>query len=140
MLTTANWQDVKTLLQAKSDALRAAAEATGAVDYVGTITGGDPTIELSYSYSNGTSYAGIKRNGKITYTGGIFSKMVFNERKGESSGFPPNTVVLRSKKWTMGDQGVSIPGYPFGALVVATLVGLALILQKSPATNSLFKN
>jgi hypothetical protein len=131
VLTITNWQNVKTLLQAKSDALKLEAEAMGATDYVGTISGSDPTFELSYSYSNGTSDTGVKCNGKISYTSGVLAKLVFNiEWKGDTSALPPNTVVLQSEKWTMGDQDVGIPGYPFGALVVATLVGLALILRK----------
>ncbi len=131
VLTTVNWQNINDLLQAKSDTLQAEAVASGATDYVGAITGSNPTLELSYSYSNGTSDTGVKRNGKITYTNGILSKLVFNEeRKGDTSGLPPNTVVIRSEKWTMGDQGVSIPGFPLGVFLVMSLVGFTLIIRK----------
>ncbi len=131
VLNTTNWQDIKNLLQAKSDVLHAEAVAMGATDYLGTITGSEPTLELAYSYSNGTSDTGVARNGKITYTNGILSKMVFNEeQKVDPSGLPPNTVVIRSEKWTMGDQGVSIPGIPLGAFIIASLVGIIFIMRK----------
>lgn len=131
VLTITNWQNVKTLLQAKSDALKLEAEVMGATDYVGTISGSDPTFELSYSYSNGTSDTGVKCNGKISYTSGVLAKLVFNmEWNGDSSALPPNTVVLQSEKWTMGDQGTTLPGYPMGVLFVATLVGLAFLTWK----------
>ncbi len=131
VLTTTNWQDIENLLQAKSDALEAEAIAMGAVDYLGTVSGTDPMYELSYSYSNGTSDTGVARNGKITYKGGILSKLVFNEeRKGDPSGLPPNTIVIRSEKWTMGDQGVAIPGMSLFAFIIANLVGIILIMRK----------
>ncbi len=141
VMNTSNWQDMKNLLQAKSDALQAEAIALGATDYVGTVTGTDPSYELSYSYSNGTSDTGVKRNGKITYKNGILTKMVFNEeQKGDSSGLPVNTVIIRSEKWTMGEQGVSIPSFPIGAILIASIAGIILIIRKTSLRAVSFKN
>ena len=131
VLTATNWANIKALLEAKSNEIKVEAEAMGAIDYVGSITGTVPSFELSYSYSNGTSSTGVKRNGKITYTNGILTKLVYNEEiKKDPTGLPPNAIVIRSEKWTMGDQRVTIPGFPVIMVVVTSLAGIAYIMCK----------